>query len=570
MTQYRKKSLMLTNMLDYVRFALYAILIVILLMMYQMWDKEHPKPVVTTTPVLQTPTAVTTATNNYVPQIAETKPAAAQTTVQTATSVSAKQTIHVTTDVMDVSIDPIGGNIVQVQLVKYPESLHSQTPFLLLNDAANTRYIAQSGLLSATGPDTSKGQAVYTSEKNDYVLAEGQNELQVKLNWQDKSGLQVTKIFTFKKDSYEVNVDYQINNQSKQAWDGNLYLQLMRKDTPPVNNSGLANIATYFGAAISSPEKPFQKISFKDMGKQDLNQTITGGWAAMVQHYFVSAWVPEKNTTSQYFSRITNDGLYTIGMIGPKVSVAPGATLNTSAKLYTGPSIADNLKQVASGLDLTIDYGWFWFISGIIFWMMQQIHSVVGNWGWSIVLVTVVIKLMFYQLSAKSYRSMNGLKRLQPKINALKERFGEDKQKFTQATLELYKKEKVNPMSGCLPILVQIPVFIALYWVLIESVYLRQAPFILWIHDLSVKDPYYVLPILMGLSMLLQQRLSPPPPDPMQAKVMMFMPVVFTALFMNFPAGLMLYWFVNNTLSVLQQWYIMRSVDKAEKAKKSK
>jgi YidC/Oxa1 family membrane protein insertase len=279
--------------------------------------------------------------------------------------------------------------------------------------------------------------------------------------------------------------------------------------------------------------------------------------------------VPDKSIASQYFTKVTNDGLYTIGTIEPKLTVAPGSTANASAKFYAGPSTADKLEKVAPGLQLTIDYGWFWFISVAIFWMMQKIYAVVGNWGWSIVLVTLVIKLLFYRLSAKSYRSMSLLKKLQPKINKLKERYGDDKQKFTQETLDLYRKEKVNPMSGCLPMLIQIPVFIALYWVLIESVELRQAPFILWIQDLTQKDPFYVLPILMGISMLLQQRLSPPPPDPMQARLMMFMPIVFTALFINFPAGLMLYWFVNNTLSYLQQLYIMRSLD-GEKAKPSK
>jgi YidC/Oxa1 family membrane protein insertase len=296
------------------------------------------------------------------------------------------------------------------------------------------------------------------------------------------------------------------------------------------------------------------------MQEKTLNQTITGGWAAMIQHYFVSAWVPSKTETSQYFSKVTNDGLYTIGMVGPKWTVPAGQTMDNASQFYAGPAIGDKLEKVAPGLQLTIDYGWFWFISVIIFWMMQKIHTVVGNWGWSIVLVTLVIKLLFYRLSAKSYRSMSVLKKLQPKINQLKERFGEDKQKFTQATLELYKKEKVNPMSGCLPILIQIPVFIALYWVLIESVQLRQAPFILWIHDLTLKDPYNVLPILMGISMFLQQRLNPPPPDPIQAKVMMAMPIVFVWMFWSFPAGLMLYWFVNNSLSFLQQWYIMHTI----------
>jgi YidC/Oxa1 family membrane protein insertase len=421
--------------------------------------------------------------------------------------------------------------------------------------------LAQSGLLNPNGPDTTQGQAVYVTEQKNYSLLPNQSNLQVKLYWQNAQGVKITKIFTFQRNQYEIGVDYQINNQSSQPWDGNLYLQLLRKDLPDAHQNRLSTTATYFGAAISSPDKRFQKISFNSMKEKNIDQTITGGWAAMIQHYFVSAWVPENTQALQYFSHVTQNGLYTIGMISPKISAQPGETITTHAKLYTGPAIADYLEQAAPGLKLTIDYGWFWFISGIIFWMMQHIYNIIGNWGWSIVIVTLIIKLMFYHLSAKSYRSMNGMKKLQPQLALLKERYGDDKQKFTQATLELYKKEKVNPMSGCLPILVQIPVFIGLYWVLIESVQLRQAPFIFWIHDLSMKDPYYVLPVLMGLSMFLQQRLNPPPPDPMQAKIMMLMPIVFTALFMNFPAGLMLYWFVNNTLSFLQQWFIMRSVN---------
>lgn len=558
----------MTKLIDYLRFSLYAVLVFIMLMLYQTWEKEHPKAVVQ--PETQT------TNSSYIPQVnSETKSAnvavnaTASNTPAVGEATASSHIVRVTTDVFQVDIDALGGNIVAVNLLKYPESLHSDKPFVLLNDTDQSRYVAQSGLLGATGPDTSKGQALYTTDQTNYTLEKDQKDLQVKLHWQSPEGVNVTKVFTFKHDDYQIHVDYQIENKSSQPFDGNMYLQLMRKDNPPPSGSGVTSFATYFGAAISSPDKPFQKISFKDMNQQNLDKSIAGGWAAMVQHYFVSAWVPDKNTTSQYFSRV-NNGLYTIGAIGPKVTVAPGATANLTAKFYAGPAIADRLEQVAPSMQLTIDYGWFWFISVIIFWMMQKIYSVVGNWGWSIVLVTVIIKLMFYQLSAKSYRSMNAMKKLQPKLNALKEKFGDDKQKFTQATLELYKKEKVNPMSGCLPILIQIPVFIALYWVLVESVYLRQAPFMFWIHDLSVKDPYYVLPILMGLSMLLQQRLSPPPPDPMQAKVMMFMPVIFTVLFINFPAGLMLYWFVNTLLSVLQQWYIMHSMEKAEPKKKGK
>jgi len=550
-------------MLDYVRYTLYVTLIIISIFLYQAWEKEHPQA------VIKEVTPISTTSENYIPNITQTNSSAKTTPItdaaSTTTLTTSQNIIHVTTDLLKVEIDMLGGNIIQVALPNYKEQQNSVTPFLLLNNQADTRYIAQSGLLSTDGPDTTKGQALYTSKLTDYTLAENQNEIQVKLEWKNDKGLSVSKIFIFKRGSYEIDVNYHIQNQSNKAFQYNTYLQIMRKNTPPASNQGFVSFATYFGAAISSPDKRFQKISFTDMAKQNVNQSIAGGWAAMIQHYFVSAWIPDPNVISQYFSKITNDGLYTIGIISPNSNVPTGQAIDTHAKFYAGPAIADQLEKAAPSLKLTIDYGWFWFISGIIFWMMQHIYNVVGNWGWSIVLVTLVIKLMFYHLSAKSYRSMSGLKKLQPKIAALKERFGDDKQKFTQATLELYKKEKVNPMSGCLPILVQIPVFIGLYWVLIESVQLRHAPFILWIQDLSTKDPYYVLPVLMGLSMFLQQRLNPPPPDPVQAKVMMLMPVIFTVLFINFPAGLMLYWFVNNTLSFLQQWYIMRSLDKSSK-----
>jgi YidC/Oxa1 family membrane protein insertase len=333
-------------------------------------------------------------------------------------------------------------------------------------------------------------------------------------------------------------------------------------DTPPAGNGGLINLATYFGAAISSQAKPFQKITFKEMKEKNLDLAITGGWASMIQHYFISAWIPSQTAPANYYSRVLPNGMYTIGVLGSTLTAPAGGKIATESKLYTGPAIADQMSAAAPNLNLTIDYGWFWFISIAIFWMMQKIYDVVGNWGWSIVLVTIVIKILFYKLSAKSYRSMAALKRLQPRMEALKERYADDKQKLTQATMDLYRQEKVNPMSGCLPILIQIPVFIALYWVLVESVQLRQAPFIFWIHDLTQHDPYYVLPLLMGISMFIQQRLNPPPPDPTQAKVMMLMPVIFTVMFANFPAGLMLYWFVNNTLSFMQQWYVMHHINK--------
>jgi YidC/Oxa1 family membrane protein insertase len=566
LTQFRKALTMLTNMIDYIRYALYLLLIVIALALYQAWDKEHPQ-LPQAAPEVESQTQVG---KDYVPTIAPANTAAATTTAAARTTattspVTAGQIIHVTTDNLDVAIDTQGGSITEVRLLKYPEELHSASPFVFLNNSEEKKFIAQSGILSNVGPDTSKGQAVYQTDQASYTLQPGQDQLLVNLTWKNNDGVVVTKTFTFKRDDYDIGVTYQIANNSQQAWEGNLYLQLMRKNSPPPSAKGFVSLTTYFGAAVSSPEKPFNKITFKQMQENPYSQSIAGGWAAMVQHYFVSAWVPDKSVTSQYFSKVTNDGLYTIGMIGPALAAAPGATVSTHANFYAGPAIAERLEKAAPGLQLTIDYGWFWFLSIAIFWMMQKIHSVVGNWGWSIVLVTLVIKLMFYRLSAKSYRSMSVMKKLQPRIDQLKTRFGEDKQKFTQALMELYKKEKVNPMSGCLPILIQIPVFIALYWVLIESVQLRQAPFMLWIQDLTLKDPYYVLPVMMGISMFLQQRLNPPPPDPMQAKIMMFMPVVFTAMFINFPAGLMLYWFVNNSLSFLQQWYIMRTINNGGK-----
>lgn len=549
------------NILEYVRIAFYALLVFLCFLLFQTWEKDHPAPV-------SSPASVEVsqrADGNFVPTATS---ATTQTSVAPATSpVSATPAakgdiVKISTDLLDISIDTRGGDIIQGNLLKYPESLGSKQPILLFNDDPKTEYIAESGLLSSQGPDTKEAQALYTTPALNYSLTPGQDTLDVKLNWTNPQGLKVTKIFTFTRNSYEIRVRYEIENQTSAPFEGNMYTQLMRTNSPPPHHGGFINLATYFGAAVSTSDKPFTKIDFKQMDKTNLNQTVQDGWAAMIQHYFISAWIPQKSATSTYYSHVTPNGLYTIGMIGQPVKAAPGSTVTTESKLYVGPAIADTLEKAAPSLKLTIDYGWFWFISAIIFWMMQKIYDVVGNWGWAIVIVTIIIKLLFYKLSAKSFRSMAAMKKLQPKIEMLKERHKDDKQKMTQATLELYRQEKVNPMSGCLPILIQIPVFIALYWVLVESVQLRQAPFIFWIHDLSQQDPYYILPLLMGISMFIQQRLNPPPPDPMQAKVMMLMPVIFTVMFANFPAGLMLYWFVNNTLSFLQQWFVMRRLDK--------
>lgn len=565
------------KLLDIIRLSLIVVLCMLGVMIYDAWQKEHAPA-----PAAQTVTAPASA-NRFVPDttaatapaVAETNPAVAASKDPASIPPSATGSlVKVKTDVLAINIDTLGGDIVSSNLLAYPAELGANTPFTLMNDDAKTRYIAESGLLGASGPDTTSQQALYTTQQNQYELQPNQKELVVTLRWQSNpnaaNAVVVTKTYTFTRGSYEVKVGYNVENHTSQPWNANLYTQLARMNTPPAGTGGLVNLATYFGAAVSSADKPFQKITFKQMDAKNLEMKISGGWVAMIQHYFVSAWIPAKGSTDDYYSRVLPNGMYTVGFLGPVISAAPGQTASTSATLYTGPAIDSDLLKAAPSLNLTIDYGWFWPISKTIFWMMQNIYDVVGNWGWAIVIVTIIIKILFYSLSAKSFRSMAAMKRLQPRMEALKERYKDDKQQLTKATMDLYREEKINPMSGCLPILIQIPVFIALYWVLVESVQLRQAPFIFWIHDLTMHDPYYVLPVLMCLSMFVQQRLNPPPPDPVQAKVMMLMPFLFAVLFRNFPAGLMLYWVVNNTLSFLQQWYVMHHIEKEAALKKHK
>lgn len=470
--------------------------------------------------------------------------------------------IHVTTDVLDVWIDSLGGNIVKANLLQYPQhpGQISSSPFQLLSSDRENYYVAQSGFIS---PDK-KQEIQYHSSQNNYSLKSGQSELKVNLTCNSCGKTQIQKQFIFKRNDYLIPVNYQISNHSPSSWEGRLYIQFQQKKIKQAHS--LFNISSYTGGAISTDDKPYQKISFDKMGQGNISLVTQTGWVAMLQHYFLGAWIPPSGQEFHFYSYAKGD-IYTLGMVGVPFQVQPGMTFVSYSKLYLGPEIMDRLKAAAPHLDLTVDYGILWFISMALFWLLKHIHQYVGNWGWSIVIVTVLIKLAFYHLSAKSYRSMACMRNLQPRLQALRERYSDDKQKLTQATMELYKAEKVNPLGGCLPILVQIPVFIALYWMLLESVELRQAPFILWIHDLSAKDPYYILPILMGITMFIQQRLNPPPPDPTQAKVMQFLPIFFTALFLNFPSGLVLYWVVNNSLSILQQWFIMRriSIDLSKK-----
>ncbi len=473
-----------------------------------------------------------------------------------------KDLIQVKTDVLDLAIDPVGGDVVQLRLPLYPRRQdRPDVPFQLFDNGGERTFLAQSGLTGTNGPDARPaGRPVYSSAQKTYQLNDGQNDLVVELKFAD-NGVNYIKRFTFKRGLYDVVVTYVVDNQSAQPWAGNLFAQLKRDASSDPSSTTATGTATYLGAALWTAAEPYKKVSMKDIDKAPLKETVQGGWVAWLQHYFVTAWIPNHGDSNAVQTRKDNQGNYIIGFTGPTLSVAAGAKGETSATLYAGPKSQAVLKELSPGLELTVDYGFLWFIAQPIFWLLQHIHSIVGNWGWSIIFLTMLIKGLFFPLSAASYKSMARMRAVGPKLTALKEQFGDDRQKMSQAMMELYKKEKINPLGGCLPILVQMPVFLALYWVLLESVEMRQAPWILWITDLSIKDPFFILPIIMGATMFIQQRLNPTPPDPMQAKVMKMMPIIFTFFFLWFPAGLVLYWVVNNTLSIAQQAYITRKIE---------
>ena len=480
-----------------------------------------------------------------------------------APAAASDQLIRVKTDVLDLAIDPKGGDIVQLTLPLYPRRQdRPDVPFQLFDNGGERTYLAQSGLIGSNAPDKSSGRALWSSEKRSYELSEGQDQLVVDLTYAE-DGVNYIKRFTFERGQYDLGVTYKIDNQSGQAWSGNFYAQLKRDNSGDPSSTTATGTATYLGAALWTAEEPYKKVKMGDMDDKSLRETVQGGWVAWLQHYFVTAWVANKDDSNSVQTRKDSQGNYIVGFTGPQLSVAAGASAETGAVLYAGPKIQEHLKQLSPGLELTVDYGILWFIAQPIFWLLEHIHDLLGNWGWSIIVLTIIIKLAFFPLSATSYKSMARMRAVSPKLQALKEQHGDDRQKMSQAMMELYKKEKINPLGGCLPILVQMPVFLALYWVLLESVEMRQAPWLGWITDLSIKDPFFILPIIMGATMFIQQRLNPTPPDPMQAKVMKMMPIIFTFFFLWFPAGLVLYWVVNNVLSIAQQWYITRKIEAA-------
>ncbi len=467
-------------------------------------------------------------------------------------------TVRVVTDVLDLEIATLGGDIVAARLLQYPISLEPPLePFPLLKTGDEV-FIAQSGLLGdgVAAPDH---HASFSAEATEYRLAAGGDELSVPLTWTGPDGTVVEKVYTLRRDSYVIEVEHRVRNNGAAEWKGRQYRQLQR--SRPTDQSYWTGYS-YTGAVYYSPETKYEKSDFDDIAQTPLSANYANGWVAMIQHYFLAAWIPNPDQVNHFYTKALSGGRYLIGMVSPDLSIAPGASEVLRTRLYVGPKLQSRLPEVAPNLELTVDFGLLTVISQPLFWLLEWIHKLVGNWGWAIVILTLLIKLAFYKLSETSYRSMANMRKMQPRIQALRDRYGDDKQRLNQAMMEIYKKEKINPLGGCLPILVQIPVFIALYWVLLESVELRQAPFMLWLNDLSVKDPYYVLPILMGASMFFQQRLNPAPPDPVQAKVMMMLPFVFTVMFLWFPAGLVLYWLVNNIISIAQQWYITHRIEK--------
>ena len=476
---------------------------------------------------------------------------------------SKSQVVHVSTDVLDIQIDLKGGNIISATMPNYKTSLGSDEPLSLL-EKTNRHYVVESGLFGKNGFDSSKNGPLptYSAAKSGYILNESDQELTIDLSYQDQSGVTVTKRYQFQRDSYLIKVSYLINNQSEQVWEANFSGKIVRDQSVDPSTQTSMGMQSFLGMALSSAEKPYEKYDFEDLKESPINETIQGGWVAFIQHYFLSAWIPSDQQQHTYQSRFRN-GLHLMGFISPVTKVAVGEEKTIEASLYIGPKIIERLEQIAPKLDLTVDYGWLFFIAYPLFVLLDFLHSLLGNWGLAIIGVTIVVKALFFKLSAASYRSMANMRRVAPKLKSLKDQYGDDRQKMSQAMMELYKKEKINPLGGCLPILVQMPVFIALYWVILESVQLRHAPFMFWITDLSVKDAYFVLPILMGISMFIQMQLNPAPPDPMQAKIMKIMPIMMTIFFLWFPSGLVLYWLVNNILSISQQWVITRQIEKA-------
>jgi len=552
--------------MDNARLFLFAALVFVGMLLWQQWQADYgPQPVASSDSQVDSSASGTDTGQQAVvddlPDLAEgvSKDSSQGGAAGTTSSAETQQLVLVDTDVIQVLIDTRGGVIRSLKLKQFPISLEQPDEWLeLVHSDSDSLHILQSGLRNkqSTAPTH---HSLYRVDQTEYRLEAGQDELIVPLYW-SQDGIEVVKSYHFRPGDYLVDVKHRVNNQSQQEWQGSQYRQIQR--SPPLETSRL--LYTYTGSVYYNEETKYEKVTFDDMEDSQLKLESTGGWIAMIQHYFLSAWVPQQEETNLVYSIANtrrNPSTYTIGLRSGNKVAAAGGSAEFNSQLFVGPKIVNRLEEISPGLDLTVDYGVLTFISKPLYWLLSWYHSFVGNWGAAIILLTLTVKTLFYKLSETSYRSMAKMRKVSPRLKTLKERYGDDRQKMNQAMMELYKTEKINPMGGCLPILVQIPVFIALYWALLESVDLRQAPFIFWIKDLSVMDPFFVLPLVMGISMFIQQRLNPPPPDPIQAKIMMALPFVFTVFFAFFPAGLVLYWVVNNVLSITQQYIITKRIE---------
>ena len=530
---------------------LFIALMVVTYLLFTEYQKDNA-PVIDQPAISQTTNPVTSSGGDSIPESSSS--AMPMSTMQKAS----EQVITINTDVLVVKIDTTGGDIIDAKLVKFDTEQGNGIPFTVMQNG-NRKYIAQSGLIGAQGIDKASGRPIYLTSSKSYTQT-GEEPLVVDLQYTAKNGLNVTKRFTFTKSGYSVNVEYIINNTATSAASVQMYAQLIQST---LVESGSSLMPTYRGAAYSTTEDRYEKYDFDDIKETKLNVTTAGGWVAMLEHYFVSAWVPKQTADNQIYSSYSTNNEAIIGYKTPALTIQPNSQATTSAIFYVGPKDQYVLDEIAPFLGLTIDYGFLSMISKPLFWLLLQIQSLVTNWGFAIIVITLVVKGAMYPLTKAQYTSMAKMRELAPKMAQLKERFGDDRQKMSQATMEMYKKEKVNPMGGCFPILLQMPIFLALFYVFLESTELRHAEFIFWLTDLSAQDPYYVLPILFGASMFVTQKLQPMTvTDPMQQKMMTFMPVIFSVFFLWFPSGLVLYWLVSNLISIVQMLIIYRGMEK--------
>ena len=550
--------------MDNQRLVLFILFTFSVFMLYESWQRETRPPVapvpVAGAPAGSSQTAVPTPTQPLTATPAAPAPAAAQPAP--AGALQRGETVRVETDLLVADINTAGGDLRRLELLNHRDTVDMKKNFLLLQEAEHT-YVAQAGLIGGALPNH---RTKWTATVNAAKLADGAQSVSVRLTAPEADGLRVSKVYTFYRGRYEIDVSFEVENKGTNAVTPDAYFQLVRDGKAPEGDSAM--LPTFTGVAVYTDREKFLKLPFTDIekGKATYPKKAGDGWIAIVQHYFLSAWLPKANAPREYFTQRSDSGLYSAGVILSLGKIEAGSTGTLVVPLYAGPQEQDKLEALAPGLELTVDYGSLTVIAKPLFWFLQWLYHWVGNWGGAIILLTVAIKLVFYPLSAASYRSMARMRIVAPKMQRLKEQYGDDRQRMSQAMMELYRTEKINPLGGCLPVVVQIPVFIALYWVLLASVELRHAPFMLWINDLSNPDPWFVLPTLMGATMIFQTYLNPEPPDPVQAKIMKIMPIAFSIMFFFFPAGLVLYWLINNILSIAQQWQITRAMESAKPA----